>query len=109
MLDRTGKLLLGVIAVCLAAIAFRPYGAPPAARAQENTRRFYIEPGALMLRKPGGDLRVYGKMVVDLETGHIWGFPTGMNSPYPVDPTSDVPPVSKPIYLGQFDFSTARK
>jgi hypothetical protein len=44
-------------------------------------------------------------MVVDLRNGDVWGFPTLLGSPYPVDPTRSQPPTSTPIYLGRFDFS----
>jgi len=108
LVDRTGKTLLAVIAVCLAVIAFRPFSVPATVRAQEEPPRFYIEPGVLMLRQPGGERQVYGKMMVDLRTGDIWGLPTGIKSPYPIDTTSKEPPVSQPFYLGRFDLSVLK-
>jgi hypothetical protein len=46
-----------------------------------------------------------GKVVVDLVTGKVWGFPTLSDNPYPVDTVHTILPVSHPIYLGRFDLS----
>jgi hypothetical protein len=50
----------------------------------------YIEPGTIALRVPdSGGAIGEGKMVIDLKTGNVWGFPTNVTgSPYPIDPTS---------------------
>ena len=48
-------------------------------------------------------------MVVDRLTGDFWGFPAAATAPYPIDATSSVPGVSKPIYVGKFDFAAMRK
>ncbi len=49
--------------------------------------------------------QVDGRMVVNLNTGEVWGFPTLLaGAPYPIDSSGSKPPVSKPIYLGRFDF-----
>jgi hypothetical protein len=58
-----------------------------------------------MLRKLDGTATVMGKVVINKRTGDIWGFPTGNESPYPITPTKKEPPISKPMYLGQFDFA----
>jgi hypothetical protein len=58
-----------------------------------------------MLRKIDGTATVIGKVVINRRTGDIWGFPTGNDSPYPITPTKKEPPVSRPMYLGRFDFS----
>jgi hypothetical protein len=50
-----------------------------------------------------------GKMVVDMRTGDIWGFPTMTQSPFPIDSTSTAPPKSHPIYMGKFLFSEAHR
>lgn len=108
--SRTTNLLLLAIAIALAAIAIRPLLAPSSARA--DTTGFYplyIEPGVQMLRSPIGAKQVYGKVVVDLRNGKIWGFPTLTNSAYPIDIGSDQPPVSHPFLLGTFDFSDMDK
>ena len=67
----------------------------------------YIEPGTVPLRAPdSGGAIGDGKMVIDLKTGNVWGFPTNaIGSPYPIDPTGNKPPTSKPVYIGRFDFS----
>src|SRR6516225_9299575 len=51
-----------------------------------------VEPGYTTLRKPDGSAQMYGKMVIDMRTGDIWGFPTLAQGPYPVDMASAVPP-----------------
>lgn len=64
----------------------------------------YIEPGVYSLRAADGSRVQLGKVVVDLRTGKIWGFPTGTSSPYPVSVNgSSEPPVSRPFLLGKFD------
>ncbi len=107
--DISLKLLLFLIAIFLGVIAFRPFFVAATVHAQvSDAYPFYIEPGYLTLRAPDGSQQVPGKMVVDLRTGNIWGFPTLTASPYPVDSTRTVPPVSAPIYLGKFDFKRVR-
>ncbi len=103
--------LLFVIAVALVVIAARPYIAPaPAAAAQSGQTAgtasdpLYIEPGTQTIRSLDGTSQVYGRMVVDLQSGTVWGFPTLTGLPYPVDISSTKPPVSHPIYLGRFAF-----
>lgn len=107
-LDRFRKAMLIVIALLLGAIAFRPLVHPAPVQAQASDGYpFYIEPGYTMLRKPDGTGQVYGKMAVDMRTGDIWGFPTTVQGPYPIDIAKAVPPKSYPIYLGKFMFSEA--
>jgi hypothetical protein len=79
---------------------------PPPVEAQSSARSFYVEPGVTTIRNPdGGGSLGDGKMVIDLKTGDVWGFPTSlMGSPYPVDPINKKPPIAKGIYLGRFDF-----
>ena len=109
--DALTKLLLAVIALALAIIAFRPLIAPVPARAAdvEATPNLWIEPGTTNLRSPDGSRNVIGKVIVDLNTGNVWGFPTLTNAPYPVDTTRTTPPVSHPIYLGKYDFAAIRE
>ncbi len=102
-------ILVSVIAISLAAIALRPLFDPAPARAQRDEPRYYIEPGTTRLRAPDGSAELTGKMVVDLETGDIWGFPTLTAAPYPIDVTKSEPPVSHPMYLGRFDFAGMRR
>ena len=107
-MDQLIAALLLLIALLLAVIAFRPVVQPASVQAQAGEGApFYIEPGVTMLRKPDGSAQMYGKMVVDMRTGDIWGFPTMTQSPFPVNTTSTTPPKSHPMYLGKFVFSEA--
>jgi hypothetical protein len=107
--DALTNVLLSLIAIALIAIAIRPYIDPPLAEAQSSAHSFYIEPGVQMLRAPNGTSQVYGKMVVDLRTGKIWGFPTGSLNPYPSNPMDAKPVVSRPFELGKFAFEDTDK
>jgi hypothetical protein len=108
--DAVTNFLLLLIAVALIVIAARPYIAPSPALAQSSSARpFYIEPGVQMLRNPDGSGQVYGKVVVDLRTGKIWGFPTGSLDPYPSYPVDNKPAVSRPFALGKFVFEDTDK
>ena len=97
------NILLLLIATALAAIASQPYINPAPAQAQSTAARvFYIEPGVQMLVNPNGSGQVYGKVVVDLRNGKIWGFPTGSLNPYPSYPMDNKPSTSRPFALGRF-------
>jgi hypothetical protein len=105
----TNSLLL-VIAMALIVIAARPYVSPvPVAADSSAAHAFYIEPGVQMLRYPDGTGQVYGKIVVDLKSGKIWGFPTGTADPYPSYPLDSKPSVSKPFTLGRYAFEDTEK
>lgn len=103
--DGYSKVILTAIAVLLGIVAFRPLTRPSAVEAQSSDSHYYVEPGVVTVRRPDGTQQIEGKMVVDLRNGDVWGFPTMLGSPYPVDTTRSQPPVSTPIYLGRFDFS----
>jgi hypothetical protein len=108
----TTNILLLVIAIALIANALKPLRQPQTAKAQSEISApfpVYIEPGTQMIRSPDGSQNVYGKMVVDLSTGRIWGFPTLNTAPYPIDITSTKPPVSQAILLGTFAFGDMYK
>jgi hypothetical protein len=95
---------------CAGAIAVRPYVDPAPALAQSASAHvFYIEPGVQMLRYPDGTGQVYGKVVVDLRSGKVWGFPTGTLDPYPSNPLDSKPTTSKPFALGKFAFDDTEK
>jgi hypothetical protein len=108
-LDSFVKLLLVLIVLLLAALVIRPVVQPPPVEAQADGRSFYVEPGYTMLRKPDGSGQMYGKMMIDMRTGDIWGFPTMVESPYPVDAAKPEPPKSRPMYLGKFVLSEASR
>jgi hypothetical protein len=104
------KTLLFAIAVFLGVIAVRPLLMPPPVNAQsQEGYPFYIEPGVLSLRAPDGSRQVYGRMVVDLRNGKVWGFPTFTQDPYPVDMMNSAPPTSRPFLLAKFAFSDTEK
>ena len=104
------KLLLFAIAVFLGVIAFRPLLMPPPVNAQsQEGYPFYIEPGVVSLRAPDGSRQVYGRMVVDLRNGKVWGFPTFTQDPYPVDMMNSASPTSRPFLLAKFAFSDTEK
>jgi len=108
--DGLTNFLLLLIAVTLSAIAVKRYIDPAPAQAQTTSpHAFYIEPGVQMLRAPDGSGQVYGKVVVDLRNGKIWGFPTGSLSPYPSYPTNNKSAVSRPFALGRFAFEDTDK
>lgn len=102
------KAVLTAIAVLLATLAMRPV----AVGAENETPNLYIEPGTSAIRDIGGGIPGEGKVVINMSTGDVWGFPThGTGAPYPVEalPQSGRSPVSKPIYLGKFDFTQLRR
>jgi hypothetical protein len=102
--------LLSIIAVALVAIAVEPIFAPHPAEAQSGgPYPFYIEPGSELLRRPDGTSQVYGKVVVDLRSGKIWGFPTLAPQSYPSAGLQNKPPTSRPFELGKFAFEDTNK
>jgi hypothetical protein len=108
-LDRFTKVVLLIIATFLGILAFRPIFQPSPVRAQSNEAYpFYIEPGVTTLRKPDGSAQLYGKVVIDMRNGDVWGFPTVSQTPYPLDPVQSKPPKSSPMYLGKFMFDQAK-
>ena len=108
--DSVTNFLLLVIAIALVAIAARPYVAPRAAQAQSAAPYpLYFEPGTQMLRAPDGSRQVYGRVVVDMRTGKIWGFPTITPDTYPINAVDSKPPVSRPFFLGRFAFEDTDK
>jgi len=109
-LDRFTKAMLVVIAVLLGMLVLRPIVQPAPVRAQaDEGYPFYVEPGYTTIRKPDGTAQVYGKVVIDMRNGDIWGFPTLVQGPYPVDAAQTKPPKSSPMYLGKFMFSEASR
>jgi hypothetical protein len=102
--------LLFVIAVALVAIAVRPYVSPePAAAQVVSGRSFYVEPGVQVLHAPDGSKQLYGKVITDLRTGQIWGFPTMTLDPYPTNAVDSKPQVSHPFLLGRFALEDVEK
>ena len=100
--------LLLIIAIALVAIAVQPIFLPRAAEAQSTVYPFYIEPGSELLRAPDGTSQVYGKVVVDMRNGKIWGFPTLAPQSYPSNGLQSKPPISRPFELGRFAFEDVK-
>ena len=105
----TAQLTLAI--ALLAVLAIRPLIYPPASHAQgpHLSGSIYIEPGVTMLRAPGGSRQVLGKVLIDLETGKVWGLPTTGQQPYPVDIMTSKPPTSVPFLLAKYDLSVLRQ
>ena len=98
------------IVFLLALLVLHQWSQPVPVQAQASeARAFYVEPGYTMLRKPDGSGQMYGKMMIDMRTGDIWGFPTLVEGPYPVDAAKSEPPKSHPMYLGKFVFGEASR
>jgi hypothetical protein len=102
------KLLLIAIVVLLGIVVFRPVAQPPTVFAQGGSPYpYWIEQGTVSLKKPDGNV-TWGKVVVDMRTGDVWGFPMkAQNTPYPVYGPSDTSRVSHPMYLGRMAFDEA--
>jgi hypothetical protein len=110
MKTATTQLLLLTIALALLAIALRPYIAPSPVQAQSGAAYpFYFEPGTQMLRAPDGSRQVYGRVVVDMRNGNVWGFPTTTADTYPVNAVGTTPPTSHPFLLAKFAFGEVRE
>jgi hypothetical protein len=103
------KLILSIVAVLMAAMVIDTRAQAPPVYAQPNEPRLYIEPGTTILRNPADGGQMQGKVVIDLRSGDVWGFPTDTSAPYPVQITRKDPPVFKPVYLGKFDFTAMKK
>jgi hypothetical protein len=109
--DRQTKGLLFSIAALLAVIALRLYFNAPSVHAQSGEPYpIFIEPGVSMLRAPDGSGQVLGKVVVDLRSGNVWGFPTQTRDPYPSNANGRTGlPVSRPFLLGRYEFKDMEK
>ena len=99
------RAVLALVTIFLGVLALRPLFTPEVARAQGGSDHLYIEPGVHTLLSPDKSRQTEGKIMVDLTTGSIWGFPTGQDTPYPIDPLKAQPATSSPIYLGKFDLA----
>ena len=100
------KAVLTVIAMLLAVLAMRP----AQVRADNEPATFFVEPGTSPIRNLNGGVPGDGKIVINMSTGDVWGFPThAAGAPYPIDSLNEKSPVSKPIYLGRFDFASIKR
>ncbi len=101
------KAVLTLIAALLGVLVMRP--AP--VRADNETPTFFVEPGTTPIRNLNGGVQSEGKVVINMITGDVWGFPThGAGAPYPVEALpGNGSPVSRPVYLGKFDFTSIKR
>ncbi|SDF07645.1 hypothetical protein [Terriglobus roseus] len=107
--NRTTNVLLGLIAGALMVLAARPYIAPTSVHADaDSADPIYVEPGVHMIRIAKGGGQVLGKVMVNLRTGNVYGFPTTTSDPYPASPLDNKPQVSHAIPLGRFALEEAR-
>jgi hypothetical protein len=97
------NILLLLIALALLATAVRPIFTPKPVQAESHPeRRLFIEPGVQVLHTSDLSKNVYGRVVIDLRTGNVWGFPTPSGDPYPFQSTNDKLQTSHPFLLGRF-------
>ena len=80
------------------------------AQSRSSQPDLFLEPGVQMLVDPSGRQSVLGKVVIDLNTGNVWGFPTLSGASYPTTLTAGNlgaanVPVSKPFLLAKYDFA----
>ena len=106
-IDFYTKFVLTAIALLLAVLAMRPVQVA----AQTDVPNLYVEPGTVAIRGLNGGVTSDGKVVINMSTGEVYGFPThGAGAPYPIDTMNDNRyPVAKATYLGKFDFSQMRR
>jgi len=110
--DCVTKLFLAIIATLLGTLTVRPVFHPDLVRAESaEVHPFFVEPGYTTIRKPDGSAQVYGKIMIDMRTGDVWGFPTLVQAPYPASPNAanTKGARSQPIYLGQFVLDAAKR
>lgn len=111
--DRLVQSCLLLITIAAVLMALRPLIAPPSVRAQDDSSHrlcgLQFEPGTTMIRAPGAERQVIGKIAYDTCTGKVWGFPTTTNAPYPVDNVNPGAPTYQPIYLGKFVMEAIQK
>lgn len=104
--ERYGNLMLTLGTLFLLVLVLRP---DATVQAQAVNGNWYVEPRTVLVPTPDGSGHVQGKVMIDLRSGDIWGFPTRSTLPYPTDPLQKAPPVVKPVYLGRFDLAAARR
>jgi hypothetical protein len=74
MKDHITQLLLVIIATFLGTLVVRPVLHPDQVRAESaEAYPFFVEPGYTTIRKPDGTAQVYGKIMIDMRTGDVWG------------------------------------
>lgn len=98
-----------IVTLCFVLLLHRQTAGPAVVSAAvPDNSHLYIEPGTTVIRDPDSGGQIQGKIVIDRRTGDVWGFPTSTSAPYPVVLSAKDPPISKPTYLGRFDFAAIR-
>jgi hypothetical protein len=106
----TMNFLLAANALLLLTLVLRPLSSPAPVQAQISSNDFFIEPGIYLLRAPDNRRQAFGKVVVDLRNGNVWGFPTYDRSlPYPFNAVRTTAVTSQPFQLGRFAFESIRR
>jgi len=106
----TTNLLLAANALLLLALVLRPVYSPTPVQAQISGNDVFIEPGTYLLRSPDNRRQAYGKVVVDLRNGNVWGFPTyDRRFPYPTNPVRTTSVTAQPFQLGRFALEGIRR
>ncbi len=116
-MNRTPNYLLCAIVLLQSALLLALLiKSPQAVHAQSQSlpRDLFLEPGTQMLVDPSGRQNVLGKVVIDLNTGNVWGFPTLSGASYPTALTTGNLgaanlPVSRPFLLAKYDFAAMTK
>jgi hypothetical protein len=103
------KTIFWCVLCAAAGFLLRPLFDPQPARAQPSAARgFHVEPGTFSIPLAEGGSTL-GKVVVDLNTGDVYGFPTQGKLPYPGYQLSEGAPLSSsPVYLGRYRFDQMR-
>jgi hypothetical protein len=99
------RIVLALATIFLGVIALQPQFTPQIAQAQGASNHLYVEPGIVSLFSPDKTRTTQGKVMIDLATGNVWGFPTATEAPYPIDHVAPQPATSSPMYLGKFDLT----
>lgn len=103
------KTIFWCVLCAAAGFLLRPLFVPEAAQAQASaSRQLFLEPGTVLIPLAEGGSTL-GKVVVDLNTGEVYGFPTQGKLPYPGYQLSEGAPLSSsPVYLGRYRFDQMR-
>jgi len=100
-IDVYTKILLTAAVLLLGACVCQPLLRPVSVRAQSDAPALFIEPGLTRIPDANG-IETMGKLVIDLKTGEAWGFPMILTA-------YREPTVSKPIFIGRYDFSAMKR
>ena len=101
------QIVLTVIAIFLGILACRP-STPVLADSQ--SLNLWVEPGTTNIRDVKGGTLGDGKIMINMNTGDVWGFPMKIAGvPYPTEALTGPKPVTIPAHLGKFDLDVIRR